>query len=318
VGTVRLVTDASGGAENAYRYYPFGDSLYASGSLANDMKYSGKPQVPGIEAYDYSARYYDPDLGRFYSLDPIPSGGSPYGYCANNPLKYVDPSGMTCLPIMPEDGGCSGSGGGGEWIKDLETGISHYYGWGEPTLNWADASGEEFNLFESWEKYMVKYWEWKEDQTINELLKATCPDIIDDLGDLLSNLQTKSTNSFNFTLDYNKTDELLTLCWGSDTYYFVAGNKTIKKAHGYEPGIYFFKKHTTHSDDAYGSRYGQFGNFKYPSSDYPNAGIHSGREYSGGWQHVTKGCIRTTPIGTYYLYKMWSTYNCLPPLNVHY
>jgi len=86
--------------------------------------------VPGIEAYDYSARYYDPKLGRFYGLDPIPSAGSPYAYCRNNPLWYVDPSGMD-----PYDADW--------WISRI--GEWHYYdaiSHGPGTLNCGNESNE--------------------------------------------------------------------------------------------------------------------------------------------------------------------------------
>ena len=49
--------------------------------------------------YFYNARYYDPALGRFISADTIvPQPGNPqslnrYSYAANNPLRFVDPSG---------------------------------------------------------------------------------------------------------------------------------------------------------------------------------------------------------------------------------
>ncbi|NQZ05943.1 MAG: hypothetical protein HRT35_02170 [Algicola sp.] len=48
-----------------------------------------------------NGRAYDPDLGRFLSVDPLisdPSNGqtlNPYSYVRNNPLKYTDPSGYT-------------------------------------------------------------------------------------------------------------------------------------------------------------------------------------------------------------------------------
>jgi len=44
----------------------------------------------------YRARYYDPQIGRFISEDPIGFGGGMkfYSYVKNNPAKYVDPSGL--------------------------------------------------------------------------------------------------------------------------------------------------------------------------------------------------------------------------------
>src|SRR6056297_1720336 len=56
--------------------------------------------------YYYSARYYDPRMARFLGVDPLagemPEWGS-YTYTFNNPLKYIDPTGMG--PEDPPDGG---------------------------------------------------------------------------------------------------------------------------------------------------------------------------------------------------------------------
>jgi RHS repeat-associated protein len=49
--------------------------------------------------YYYEARYYDPEIGRFISRDPLqgetdsPQTLNRYVYCLNNPLKYIDPAG---------------------------------------------------------------------------------------------------------------------------------------------------------------------------------------------------------------------------------
>ena len=104
VGSVRLVTDTTGAVVNRYYYYPFGDSLSYSGTLANELQFTGKPNVPGMEAYDFSARYYDPAIGRFYSMDPIFNPAtSPYAYCHNNPVNMIDPSGMAQRAISKYD-----------------------------------------------------------------------------------------------------------------------------------------------------------------------------------------------------------------------
>jgi uncharacterized protein RhaS with RHS repeats len=45
--------------------------------------------------YYFNARYYAPAIGRFITSDPIKDGLNWYVYCKNNPLRYVDPNGLT-------------------------------------------------------------------------------------------------------------------------------------------------------------------------------------------------------------------------------
>jgi RHS repeat-associated protein len=61
--------------------------------------------------YYYRARYYNPHIGRFMQTDPVgyADGINWYAYCGNNPLAYVDPSGLCyydpcdpCDVICPE------------------------------------------------------------------------------------------------------------------------------------------------------------------------------------------------------------------------
>jgi len=57
----------------------------------------------GLNLYDYSARYYDSAIGRFTTIDPLAEkyySWSPYAYCYNNPLKFVDPDGRTSRRML--------------------------------------------------------------------------------------------------------------------------------------------------------------------------------------------------------------------------
>ena len=77
-------------------YYPFGGTFASSN--VQPYKYNGKEldTKNGLNWYDYGARHYDAALGRWFVVDPLAEkmyGWSPYGYCFNNPVKFVDKDG---------------------------------------------------------------------------------------------------------------------------------------------------------------------------------------------------------------------------------
>ncbi len=100
LGSIRVTFDKSGGVVNAQDYYSFGGILrsYITGALNDERyKFTGKERDTETN-YDYfGARYYDSNLGRFLTVDPhsdLYPNLSPYIYCGNNPLGYIDPTGM--------------------------------------------------------------------------------------------------------------------------------------------------------------------------------------------------------------------------------
>ena len=105
-GNIRVVVDQSGNTEEVNNYYPFGGIFESTGNVQT-YKYNGKEldTEKGLNWYDYGARRYDAVLGRFTTMDPMAEKYyvvSPYTYCVNNPIKFVDPTGM--LTESPQTG----------------------------------------------------------------------------------------------------------------------------------------------------------------------------------------------------------------------
>lgn len=101
-GNNRVVVDSSGKVEETNHYYPFG-GVFASTGNVQPYKYNGKEldAKKGLNWYDYGARMYDPTLGRWHTVDPLAEkfyGITPYNYCFDNPIKYIDPDGSQGRP----------------------------------------------------------------------------------------------------------------------------------------------------------------------------------------------------------------------------
>ena len=100
----------------------------AAGSLTNKYKFGGKELQSrefsdnnGLEAYDFGARNYDQQVGRFWSGDPKADklhGISQYQYALNNPLKFIDPDGQYPITFHVRSFAPFATFGGGNWIGD--------------------------------------------------------------------------------------------------------------------------------------------------------------------------------------------------------
>uniref|UniRef100_A0A182QYG0 Tox-SGS domain-containing protein n=1 Tax=Anopheles farauti TaxID=69004 RepID=A0A182QYG0_9DIPT len=94
-GSVRLVV-RNGEVVAAYDYLPYGQIFRRFGTDLDGQiayLYTSQEWEPETGLYNYRARLYDPDIGRFYQIDPKEQYPSPYVYAGNSPVSLVDPDG---------------------------------------------------------------------------------------------------------------------------------------------------------------------------------------------------------------------------------
>ena len=103
LGSVRAIVNATTGQViETSDFLAFGsrwnDTSFLT-DLSNRYRYNGKEEQTefGSPYIDYGARQYSPTTGRWLAIDPLAEkyyGVSPYAFCNNNPVNFVDPNGM--------------------------------------------------------------------------------------------------------------------------------------------------------------------------------------------------------------------------------
>jgi len=144
LGSTRLVTDENKDIVSALTYHPFGELAAQEGS--EEHLFTGKKQdATGL--YYYGARYYDPKVGRFITRDQTglqitnPRTLNRYTYCANNPVKYIDPNGLDYF--LPE------------W--------AHHEGLGNLDPSASDIlSGLLYKLWVLMQKFLIDFGRWQQ------------------------------------------------------------------------------------------------------------------------------------------------------------
>jgi RHS repeat-associated protein len=85
---------------------PFGETMaqqLGSNYYNSPFKFNGKELDEETGFYYYGARYYDPKISIWLSVDPLAEEfpeWSPYSFCFNNPLSFIDPDGMAPMDII--------------------------------------------------------------------------------------------------------------------------------------------------------------------------------------------------------------------------
>ncbi len=106
LGSITSLSNSSGALANTYTYDSFGKLTASSGTVTNPYRFTGREFDSETGIYNYRARYYDFQIGRFISEDPLhfKGGINFYAYAGNAPSKLTDPFGLSSLVFNPSTG----------------------------------------------------------------------------------------------------------------------------------------------------------------------------------------------------------------------
>ena len=109
MGSSNYITNIAGDVSQHMEYFAFGETFVEEhkNSINSPFKFNGKELDEESGLYYYGARYYDPRLSIWASVDPLaeeyPNIGG-YTYCANNPLNIIDPDGRRLIYLAYKNG----------------------------------------------------------------------------------------------------------------------------------------------------------------------------------------------------------------------
>jgi RHS repeat-associated protein len=95
LGSATSLSNSAGAVAKTYTFDSFGKLTASTGALTNPFEYTGREFDSETGLLFNRARYYDPQVGRFLSEDPIRfrGGANFYAYTRNNPVVLIDPLG---------------------------------------------------------------------------------------------------------------------------------------------------------------------------------------------------------------------------------
>ena len=113
-GSVRALADDSGNVTDKYVYDAFGNLISSVGSTKNDFLFCGEQFDPVTGLYYLRARYMNPSVGRFITMDSYegsiddPVSLHKYLYADANPVSNSDPSGYNTVAELETATGIQG------------------------------------------------------------------------------------------------------------------------------------------------------------------------------------------------------------------
>ena len=92
LGSTRVEISADNSAQGQVEYTPFGENKVTR-NISTSRQYTGQEFENETQTYNYHARQFDANVGRFLSLDTRRQTASPYAYVGSNPINFVDHNG---------------------------------------------------------------------------------------------------------------------------------------------------------------------------------------------------------------------------------
>jgi RHS repeat-associated protein len=144
LGSITALTDTKGKVIEKISYDSFGDS---TGSTRTRYGYTQRERDSLTGLIYYRARWYDPQLGRFISEDPIEfEGGSNwYAYVDNNPLRYIDPLGLDKYVLIVGDPGRGSHNAGNNFNRSAQSAAEQLRAEGHEVIISRASSVTDFN-----------------------------------------------------------------------------------------------------------------------------------------------------------------------------
>jgi len=125
LGSVTSLSNTAGALAQTYTFDSFGKQTASSGSLTNPFQYAARELDSESSLYYMRARYFDSSTGRFLSEDPLEFRGERnfYRYALNNPMDYVDPTGLNTTVVIIYDKGPLGTNFGSHAALLIDNGM---------------------------------------------------------------------------------------------------------------------------------------------------------------------------------------------------